>query len=139
MKIMLGVEPVSDGDDKVAFDADRPGRRCVRKFSGLDAIGPVGQRCQVSAVGREQPPHGSHHRGAARARLQSLRPGGNGRVEMAECLRNVARRVVADLVAIAAAIGLDDVEPLILGLEFDGDAIAVRAGARKLALVRNSQ
>src|SRR5438552_718908 len=58
---------------------------------------------------------------------------------MSERLRDVARRVIAELMTIAAAIGLDDVEPLILALEFHGDAIAVRSGARKLVLVRRPQ
>jgi hypothetical protein len=31
-----------------------------------------------------------------------------------------ARRVIADLMAIAAAIGLDEVEPLVLGLKTSG-------------------
>ena len=53
------------------------------------------------------------------------------------CRRDRARRVIADLVAVAAAVGLDGVEPLILGLEVDGDAVAVGAGAGEAALVRH--
>ena len=50
---------------------------------------------------------------------------------------NVARRIVADLVAIAAAIGLDRIQPLLLGLEGDRDAVAVGTGAREPVAVRN--
>jgi hypothetical protein len=56
---------------------------------------------------------------------------------MAERLGDRPRRVIADLVAIAAAIGLDEVEPLILGLEGFGDAVAFVAGAGEAALVRH--
>ena len=58
--------------------------------------------------------------------------------EFTERRRNVPRRIVADLVAIAAAIGLDEVEPLLLGLEVFRDAVALVAGSGEAALVRHA-
>src|ERR1051325_8239025 len=49
------------------------------------------------------------------------------------------RGEIAHLVAIAAAIGLDEVEPLLLRLEVLGDAVALVAGAREAAFVRDLQ
>ena len=135
MEIVLGVRPVPHGDDDVALEPGRPRRGRARQLAGLDAVGPIGERGEVAAVRRQQRGHEAHHAAARRPGLDAPRPGGDRGIEMAERLGDVARRVIADLVAIAAAVGLDRVEILILGLEPHGDAVAVGAGAGELALV----
>ncbi len=137
VEIVLGVRPVAHGDDDVALEPGRPRRRGARQLAGLDAVGPIGERGEMAAVRRQQRGHEAHHAAARRSGLDAPRPGGDRRIEMPERLGNVARGVIADLVAIAAAIGLDRVEPLILGLEVHGDAVAVGAGAGEPALVGN--
>src|SRR5262249_60625213 len=55
---------------------------------------------------------------------------------MTQPLGNGPRRVVPDLMAIAAAVGLDEVEPLVLGFEVFRDAVALVPGLGEMALVR---
>ena len=50
-------------------------------------------------------------------------------VERAQCRGNLARRLVAELVTVAAAIQLDDVEPLFLALKGHRHAVAFGACA----------
>jgi hypothetical protein len=71
----------------------------------------------VTAIGRHDLGDEVEHIVPGRPDGKPLRPGIARRIEFTERRRNVARRIVADLVAIAAAIGLDEVEPLLLGLE----------------------
>src|SRR5216684_9297113 len=68
---------------------------------------------------------------------EALHPRIARRVEMAERLGDRPGRVIAELVAVAAAIGLDEIEPLVLGLEHLWDAVALVAGAGEAALVRD--
>ena len=56
---------------------------------------------------------------------------------MPKSLRDGARGVIAELVAAVAAVGLDDVEPLLLGFESNRNAVAVRTGAGESAPVRD--
>ena len=137
VQVMLGVRPVPHRHHDIALDAGRPRRRRARQLAGLDAIGPIRQRRQMAAARRQQRRHVGDHGQAGRPRLQAPRPGLDRGVEMAERLRDGTGRVIADLMAIAAAVGLDRVQPLILGLVLDRDAVAVGTGARKLAGVGN--
>src|SRR5207237_1116371 len=59
--------------------------------------------------------------------------------ELAELLRQRARRLVAQRVAGEAAVGLDDVEPLALALQILGHAVALRPGTREVAGGRHRQ
>src|SRR5436190_16529840 len=56
--------------------------------------------------------------------------------ELAERGRDGASRLVAELVAGDAAVGLDDVQELALALHVRVDAVAGRAGARERGLIR---
>src|SRR5271166_1214196 len=56
---------------------------------------------------------------------------------MAELWRQIPRRVVAKLVAVAAAIGLDEIQPLLLRLEGLRYAVALVAASREPALIRD--
>ncbi len=114
------------------------GRRRARQLTRLDAIGPVGERREVPAVRGQHRRHEPHHVAACGARLNAARPGADRIVKVTERFGDVPRRVVADLMAIAAAIGLGGIEPLILGLEVHPDAVAVGAGAGEAAAVRNA-
>ena len=138
VQIMLGVEPVAHRHDDVALDADRPRRAAARQFARLDAVGPIGERLQMAAIRRHQLGDEVHHVVPGRSDRQPIRPRVLGRLELAEFWRQVPRRVIADLVAIAAAIGLDEVQPLVLGLEIFGNAVAFIAGAGEAALVPGS-
>ena len=50
---------------------------------------------------------------------------------------NLARRLVAELVTVTAAVQLDDVEPLLLALKSHRHAVAFEARTGEQALVRN--
>ena len=135
VQVVLGAGPVPERDDDVALHSLRPGRRGRRELARGDSIGPVGEE-RGGPLGVEPPEIVQHLRhGLPRhdAPGPRLRRGG----ELAELLRNRARRLVAELVTRVAAVGLDDVEPLRLALEGHRDAVTARAGAGELALVRH--
>src|SRR6202043_1397377 len=69
--------------------------------------------------------------------LDAALPGLDRGLEGAELLWNDARRLVAELMAGVAAIGLELVRPLQLALHLGGHSVAVRPGAGEHALVRN--
>src|SRR5262249_59325964 len=60
-------------------------------------------------------------------------------VEGAQSRRNLAGRLVAELVAVAAAVELHGIEPLLLGLVGLRHAVTAEARARKQASVRDLQ
>src|SRR4029077_802713 len=120
-----------------ALDALRARRRRRRKRAGVDPVGPLGKEAQ-RALSIEPADIVDH----VRARLPDLYarlPGIDGALEMAERRRHRAGRRFAQLLTGVAAVGLDDVEPLALGFQGLGDAVALGAGAGELARRRNLQ
>src|SRR5438552_3525157 len=47
----LNVGPIAHGHDDVALHPDRPRRAAARQFARLDAVGPIGERREMAAVG----------------------------------------------------------------------------------------
>ena len=72
-----------------------------------------------------------HHVASGLAGLEAAFPGFGAGVEMADLLRNGPRRQIAQLVAMAAAVGLGEAQPLALILQGRRHAVALRAGARE--------
>ncbi len=134
---MLGVRPVAHRHDEIALDPNGARRRRAWNLPALDAVGPVGERRQMAAVGCHHAGNSADHIAAGRAGLQAARPCGKRRIEVAQRLRNITRGIIADLVAIAATVGFDRIEPQVLALEGDRNAVAVGAGAGELAPVRH--
>ncbi len=91
----------------------------------------------MAAIRRRQLGDEVHHVVPGRSDRQPIRPRVLRRLKLAEFWRQVPRREVADLVAIAAAIGFDEIQPLILGLEILGYAVALVAGAGEAAQFRD--
>src|SRR5262249_35293161 len=118
-----------------ALDALRPRRLRLRQFAGGDAVGPVGE-IAYGARSINFADVADHDLGR-RADLQPVRPGRIGRVELAERLRDEPRRLVAELVARAAAERLDAGEPLALAPDLLRHAVPGGTGARKQALLRD--
>ena len=131
VEIGLGVGPVVHGHNEIALHAMRSRRHRRRQFASLDAIGPLRQAVQVPPVcrveGRDSPDHGV----TAWSGHQPPRPRLDGAIERAQGGGNLARRLVAELVTVAAAIQLDDVEPLCLALKGHRHAVAVRGRCRE--------
>jgi hypothetical protein len=136
MQIGLGAGPVPDRDDDVALDTLRPrGLRC-RQLARGDAVGPVREHFKrarhvdtahvVGHLHLRLPGHDAPHPGFLRLHVGKL-------------FRDRARRLVAELMAGIAAVGLDHVEPLRLALHIGRHAVTLRPGARKLAFVRHFQ
>src|SRR5262249_35263902 len=123
----------------VALEPDGPRWSRARQFAGPDAVGPIGERLEVAAVRRHDTCDIIDHDAAGWPRLQPPRPGCDRGIEMPERLGDRARRVIAELMAVAAPICLNDIEPLVLRLETDRDAIAIWSSAREHALVRDPQ
>ena len=88
-------------------------------------------RCRPTCVNRALIP---------RASLSGLNPpipGGDGCRERAERCGDLARRLVAQLMAAGAAVGVDDIaDPLALALDVRRNAVASGACAGKIALRR---
>src|SRR5262249_16802281 len=75
------------------------------------------------------------HTTARLAGLDPAVPGERRRVEPAETRRDLARRLVAQLMAARAAVGVDDLAyPLALALDVRRNAVAGRPGAGEVAL-----
>jgi hypothetical protein len=136
VQVRLWIGPVPHRDDDVALGALRAHRFCGRQFAGGDPVGPV--REQLERARHVEAAHGIRH-------LHLRLPGHDAprprffRLHVGEILRDRARRLVAELVAGVAAIGLDHIEPLRLASDVGRHAVALRPGARKLALVRHLQ
>ena len=135
VQVVLGPGPVPQRQDDVALDAVRTGRPGGRQLAGGDAIGPVGE--QLQRARRAEPAEIRRHLQHRLAGLDAPLPGVGRRRELAERLRDRARRLVAELMTRVAAVGLDHVEPLGLALEGGRDAVAVGSGAGEVALVRH--
>ena len=136
MQIGLGVGPVPHRDHDVALDALRPRRLRGRQFARGDTVGPV--REQLDGARHVEAAHGIRHLHLRLSGHEAARPGFL-RLHVGEFLRQRARRLVAELMAGVAAVGLDHVEPLRLALDVGRHAVALRPGAGKLALVRHFQ
>src|SRR3954451_1649318 len=118
MQVGLRVRPVPHRDHGVALDALRPLRLRRRQLALGDAVGPIAEHLQGAL--RAHAVHGVDH---VEARLPGLDAAGPGLVailELAERLGDRARRLVAELVASDAAVGLDEIEGLGLRLYFPG-------------------
>ena len=135
MQIGLGVAPVPHRDDDVALDALRALRLGLGQFAGGDAVGPVGEIAQ-RALGVDLADVAHHGLGGG-PDLDAVAPGLERGLELAERRRDRAGRLVAELVAGIAAVGLERGQPLALALEADRHAVAARSGAGEQALVRN--
>src|SRR4029077_4251042 len=96
-----------------------------------------GDRVKRPAIRRHQLGNEADHVVTGRPRLQPARPRVLRGFEFAQRGGDRSRRIVAYLMAVAATIGLDEVQPLILRLEFLRYAVALVAGAGEPALVRD--
>ncbi len=126
VEISRGTRPVPQADDDVALQALRPFGPRGGQLARGDPIGPVGELPQHAR--RIEPSDVVRHVGHRLAGRDAPRPGLDRGIEMAELLRNGTRRLVAELVAGVAAVGLREVEPLALTACFP---------YREFALLRN--
>src|SRR5581483_6446940 len=129
VEIRLRRAPVPFGDDDVAFDALRArGRR--RELALVDAVRPVGQH-RRGALRAERVEH-LHHVAAGLALLDAAQPGILRRRELAERRVQLARRLVAALMAGEAAAeriaALEEADVLALRLDGGADAGAALPG-----------
>ncbi len=127
--------PVPQRDDHVALEPRRARRLRLRQLAGGDAVGPVGEILQ-RMLGIELADVADHDFGG-RTDLHAVGPGRKRAVELAELGFDHARRLVAELVAGAAALRLDVGEPHRLAAHVGGHSVALRPGAGEQALVRN--
>ena len=135
MQVRFRIGPVPLRDDDIALDALRP-RRCGRQLAAVDAIGPVGEHRE-----RALAPHlieAAAHLRAGLSRLNAAIPRGPRRAERSKRFRNLARRLVAKLMARPATARLEIPDPLGLALHVRRDAVTTRRIARELALLGNT-
>ena len=134
----LGLGPVPQADDHVAFDALWPGRGRLGILAAGDALGPVAvHRQRRLAADLVEPPV---HVDAGLPRLDAAVPGVGVRLEVGERGRNLARRLVAELVAAGAAVRVDDAaDPRALAGDGRRDAVAFCAGPGKVVGPGNAQ
>src|SRR5262245_30791959 len=137
MEVMFGIGPVVHGDDDIALHVMRPRRYRRRQFACLEAIGPRRQAGQVPTVWHGKVRDGGDHADAGRSGLQPPRPRLLRVGERAQGRGNLACRLVAELVTVAATVQLDDVEPLLLALKGHRHAVAFEACTGEQALVWN--
>ena len=127
VNVLLCRRPLPHGQDEVALDARRAGRR-RRHLAGQNAVRPVGVDVQ-----RPLPSHLfdlADHRRPGGAGAEAERPRIGGRVEFVEIdHRHLARRLVAELVTELAAV-LQPVDEVLLRPHRRVDAVV--AGARKV-------
>ena len=133
VQVGLGARPVPHRDDDIALGALRTLRLDGWGLAVGDARGPVGQGLQAP-LGAE-PLDGLDHVLAGLAGLDAPGPSLIVRAEAAECLRQSARGLAADGVAVEAAVGLELAQERLLAGEFLVDAVAAVAGAGELALI----
>ena len=115
VQIDLRIGPVPHRDDDVALAALRPRRRDGRQLAPRNPIGPVGPHRQRTRAADLR--EASAHAAAGLAGLDAAIPRGAWSVERAEVLGDLARRLVAHLMAAGAAVGVDDVaNPFALAL-----------------------
>src|SRR4051794_12893000 len=135
MQVGLRTRPVPHCDHDIALGALRARRLGGRQLALGDAVGPVTEDAQT-ALGAEAL-DGLDHVLAGLARLNPARPSLISVAELAQRLRDRARRLAADGVTMEAAIGLELAQELRLAVHLLVDAIAVMTGTGKLALLRH--
>jgi hypothetical protein len=129
---------VPQGQHQIALDAFRPGRR-RRHGPFSDTFRPGG----VDFQGRFLALNVQHtvHRSAAHSRAETPLPGLCVRLEFRlrfEDMIHFASLLVPKLMA-EIAVGLERVDPMVLGKHFPPHPVALRSGAREQALVRRRQ
>ena len=110
VQVRARLAPVPERDDDAALRALRPRRALVRNVAGGDAIGPVAELAQ-HALGIGAPEH-VHHRVHRLPRGNAASPRLLRRLELAEGMRDGARRGIAERMAADAAVRLQRIEPL---------------------------
>ncbi len=137
VQIGFGIGPIPLRDHDVALDAlgTRRGRR--GNFALRDARGPIAELGggAFCAQLREAAFHGA----AGLSGLHAARPGLGRGIEFGEHRRNGAGIFVAELVAGFAAVGLDEMEPLALGLDVCRNAVPGGPRAREFVLLGHLQ
>src|SRR5260370_33226924 len=109
MEIVLGRGPVPLSADAVSLQSWRT-RRNRWQFPGLNAIGPIRIHLQGALPAHLVRP--ADHRATDLTRLDAPLPRSQRGVERAEIRGYLTRRLVAQLVASLAAIGLCELNPL---------------------------
>ena len=140
MKIGLGGGPLPHAEHDVAFDALRPLRLRQRQLAAGNAVCPVREQRQCFLPTKPVQSHGHVRLGLTG--LKAKRPSLDRRLD------GIPRRFPffwnrADTLGAERMTGLtrvlERIDPIVLILHHRLDAVPVRAGARKLALVRNPQ
>ena len=130
VQVRLRIGPVPHRDDDVALAALRARRR-RRPAARPPAMRSVQSAYIASARGAADLREAGAHAAAGLSGLDAAIPGGRRVLERAEALRDLARRLVAHLMAAGAAVGVDDVaNPLALALDVRRDAVALSARCR---------
>ncbi len=134
VEIRFRVGPIPLGDHEVPLHALRP-RRCRRRFTGGDPVGPVREHRQGALAAELL--KGAAHLAAGLSGLDPPVPrGGRGR-EATERRRNLPGSPAPQLVTREAGARLQDAEKLRLGSECGRDAVSRGSGARELARLRH--
>src|SRR6516162_10919667 len=102
-----------------------------------DPVSPVSEQLR-GALGTELP-QAARHGVAGLSGPNAAQPLLSGRIQFREQGRNGARVLIAELVAGLATVGLNEVQPLILGFDVRRNAVAGRPSARKLVFLRHLQ
>ena len=140
MKISLGSGPLPHAEHDVAFDALRPLRFRKRQLAGCNTVCPVREQRQCFLPTKPVQSHGHVRLGLTG--LKAKRPSLDRRLD------GIPRRFPffwnrADTLGAERMTGLtrvlERIDPIVLILHHRLNAVPVRAGARKLALVRNPQ
>ena len=133
VEIRLRVGPIPLRDDDVALLALRPRRRLGRQLTRCDAVGPISEHGQ-----RRRPPDpvkATPHLATGLTRQDAPIPGRDRRLELAEGGGDLARGLIAELMAGQTPARLDGPDPLGPTLDVRRDAVAIGAGTRELALL----
>ena len=125
--------PVPHRQHQIALAALRTGRR-LRHLAGGDPIGPPREHLEA-ALAPEPRDHAAHP-AAVLSGLDAAVPCLDARRERPKRLRDLARRLVAHLVA-HVAVRLDLVDPVVLSGHLRRDPVAGRSGAGEVAFGRN--
>ena len=136
VQVGLRIGPVPLSNDDVALDALRPWRR-RRDLARRDAIGPV--REQRERTLRAELVHPVEHLRSGLSGLYSPLPRRRRRIEVTEPRRQLAGRLVAQLMAGRTTAGLQLPEPLRLALHAFRNPVSGGARAGEFALVRYAE
>ena len=125
--------PVPHRQHQVPLAALRARRR-RRHLAGGDPVGPPREHLEAALAA--EPRNHAAHPAAILSGLHAPIPGLDARRERPERFGDLARRLVAQLVA-HVAVGLDLVDPVVLRDHLRRDSVARRSGAGKLAFRRD--